>query len=178
MADSVFACNHLRVDVGLKTVDIRDFFAERGGDLFVVLPGVLRPSHHGFRDGYPRVVVAEDSSVFLVAGRVAGNLTQLDPVLGVSRVEQDGAVGGVEAFPNGVKSLHRTSVLEPDSAHHAVALRLNPDLPLFVRGRSDRVTVIVVGAAEPFAVPAVVLRCLNNFLDIGFGPRRLVLVPH
>ncbi len=53
-------------------------------------------AHLRLGDGDPRVVVAENAAVLLIAGRVAGHLAELLVVLGVGRLENHDAVLGVQ----------------------------------------------------------------------------------
>src|SRR3990170_8168602 len=44
--------------------------------------------------------------------------------------------------------------MQPHTGHHAHTLRLDEDLPFLAFTRADRCASIVVGPAEPFAIPA------------------------
>ena len=94
VAGRLLAGDHLGVDVGLEPVDLGDVLAVGRSDPLVVLEGALAATDHRLGDDDPRVVVAEDPAVLLVARRVGGDLAQLDPVAGVGRVLQDQAVRG------------------------------------------------------------------------------------
>ena len=157
-------------------MDLGDLLAVRGRDLLLVLPRVLAAANHGLRDDDPRVVVAEDARVLLVARRIGRDLAKLDLVLGERGVQQHDAVRRVEALAHGIERQDRLAVVEANSAHDAVTLRLDPDLRLVVLVGADDVPVEVVGAAEPRAIPAVVKNRLLHLVDGRLRTRGLRLV--
>ena len=146
--------DHLGVDVGLAAVDLRDPLAGRRVDPQVVVQGAVAVAGHRLGDHHPRVGVAEDAGVLFVALRVRGDLAQLEVVVRVGGVVQDDAVGRGQPLADGRERPGRLAVVEPDAGHDADALRLDEDLAFLASRRADRLAEVVVGAPEPFAVPA------------------------
>ena len=62
----------------------------------------------------------------------------------------------------GSKSLFGEAVVLADSGHGAHALRLNEDLSFLARIRSDLIPVGIIGADEPFAIPACRLHAFDH----------------
>ena len=151
----VLAGDHLGVDVRLAAVHVADLLARRRVDAQVVVEGPVAVADHGLGDHDPRVVVAEDAGVLLVAGRVGGDLAQLQVVARVGRLLQHDAVRRGQALGDRLQRRGGLAVVEADAGHDAHALRLDEDLALVVLRRADRLAEVVVGAQEPLAVPAV-----------------------
>ena len=128
----VAARDHLRVDVGLAAVDLADLLARRRVDAQVVVERARPLADDRRRDDHPRVGVAEDAGVLLVAGRVRRDLAELDVVPLVGGLQQHDAVRGGELLGDRVERRRRSAVLDADAGHHADALRLDEDLPLVV----------------------------------------------
>ncbi len=110
----------------------------------------------------PRVVVAEDAAVFLVARWVARDLAQLLVVLGVSGLENHDAVLGIQQALNACQRTLGQTVLKTHTRQWRKALRLNVDATLLTLGRTHLVACRVVGAHKPLAVPAVSLHSGNH----------------
>ena len=165
--------HHLAVDVRFHlahvglVLDIRRAVALVYGECLVVIAG------DGVGDGDPRVVVAEDAAVFLVSARIGGDFAQFDAVGGVGGCEDGGAPIAGQAFLDGLQRLLRLAVIEADAGHHAHALRFDVDLAFGVLMRADLARVGVVGAHEPFAVPAGGFDGLGNLADFGAHAGRL-----
>ena len=109
---------------------------------------------HRLGAGDPRVVVAEDTGVLLIAGGVAGDLTQLQMIPGVGRVQQDDAVLGVQIPLHARQRLRGLTGGGADARHDAHTLGLDEYLALFTYPAPDGRAKGVVGAAEPLTVPA------------------------
>ena len=83
----VFARDHLRENVGLAAMQIADAFAGGGIDAGVIIEGAVAIAGHRFSDDDPGVVVTENTGVFLVAGRVGGNLAHFNVIFGEDGIE-------------------------------------------------------------------------------------------
>ena len=122
----------------------------------VVVERRVAAADHRLGDHHPRVGVAEDAGVLLVAGRVGRDLAELHVVPAVRRA---GAARCRASVASRSRTLSSARVAMPFStpipAMHADALRLDEDLALLVLAGADHVAEVVVGAAEPVAVPAV-----------------------
>ncbi len=84
------------------------------------------------------------------------------------RLLQDDAVRGCQALFHRIQAPGgRCPIAQPHARHDADALRLDEDLPFCAFLRADRVAKIIIGAAEPVAIPAVLpdrcLPCLRRF---------------
>ena len=67
-------------------MDLADLLHIRRTRLLIDLKCSVAASDDGLRDGNPRVVVAEDAGIFLVPGRIGGDLTQFNMILCVGRL--------------------------------------------------------------------------------------------
>src|ERR1017187_2366203 len=65
------------------------------------------------------------------------------------------------------------AVLDADAAHHADALGLDEYPAFLVLARADNVAEIIVGAAEPRAVPGVLDDHASHLLRLGAIGRRI-----
>ena len=151
----VLAGNHLAVHIRLHFVQVAFVLAVGGGDAAVQVEGAVAVAHHGFSGDNPGIVVAEDAGVLLVSRRVGGNFAQLQVILLVGGLQKHDAVLGFQIFVDGFKGLFRLAVLHADAGHHAIALAFDEDLAVVALPGADLVTEGVVGADEPFPVPAV-----------------------
>ena len=147
--------DHLGVDVRLAAVHVRDRLAGRRVDPQVVVEGALAVARDRLADHQPRVRVAEDPGVLLVAGRVRGDLAQLEVVGRVGRLLEHDPVGRRQPLPDGRDRGPRASVLEADARHRHHPLGLDEDLALVVDGRADGLPDVVVRPPVPGPVPAV-----------------------
>lgn len=93
---SVFSGDHLRVDVRLGAVDLADVLNVSRADLAVQIKCAVSVADNGFSDGDPWVVVAEDTSILFVSRRIGGNLTKIQVISGVSRLQKNNAVLGFQ----------------------------------------------------------------------------------
>ena len=73
---------HLGVDVGLGPVDLTDVFDVGRAGLFVDFKGPVAVADDGLGDGDPGVVVAEDTGIFLVSGRIGGDFAKVQVIGG------------------------------------------------------------------------------------------------
>ncbi len=107
--------------------------------------------------------MAEDAGVLFVSGRVRGDLTKLDVILGVRGVDQDDAVLGIQPLLDGIEGLNGLARILTDTGHHAVALGLDEDLALITLVAAHLVAEEVVGAQEPLAVPPMFEHGFRHF---------------
>ena len=80
--------DHLGVDIRLAAMDLGDRLASRRVDPQVVVERAVAVAGDRLADHQPRVRVAEDPGVLLVAGRVGRDLAELDVVPRVGRLEE------------------------------------------------------------------------------------------
>ena len=151
----VTACNHLAVSVRLCTMDVHLVLEEGRCDLLVQIVCAIAVSHLCLGDGNPRIVVAEDTCIFLVSRRIGGNLTEVEMILLICRLQDHDTVLGLELSLDTVKSFLSFSGLLADACHDAEALRLDEDLSVFALVGADLLGKCVICAQEPLAVPAV-----------------------
>ena len=147
--------DHLRVDVRLAAVDVRDRLARRGVDPQVVVERAVAVAGDRLGDHQPRVRVAEDAGVLLVARRVRRDLAELEVVRRVGRLQEHDPVRRRQPLADRRERGPRPPVLEPDAGHRHHPLGLDEDLALVVRGGPDRSPDAVVRPPVPGAVPAV-----------------------
>ena len=77
-------------------MDLADVLNVSRADLAVQIKCAVSVADNGFSDGDPWVVVAEDTSILFVSRRVGGNLTKIQVILGVSRLQKNNAVLGFQ----------------------------------------------------------------------------------
>src|ERR1039457_2287136 len=155
MGGRVAPGDHLRVDTRLAAVHVADWLARRRVDARIVIVRAVAIAGHGLGDDHPRVVVTENSRVFLVARRVGRNLAEVQVVARVRRLLQHDAMRRGQVLAHGFERAARQPVFDADARQNAETLRLDEDLSLGALLRSDLVAEVVVRAQEPLAVPAV-----------------------
>ena len=154
----VRACDHLRVDVRLAAVRLDPLLARRRADRQVRRERALGLAEHAPGEGDPRVRVAEDAGVLLVAGRVARDLAELRVVAAVRGLLEDDAVRRREPLVHAVERAAGATVVRAGTAEDAPGLALDEDLPLLARVRADRPALGVERAHVPLAVPRLAPR--------------------
>jgi hypothetical protein len=122
---------------------------------------------HRFGDNHPRIVVAENAGVLLIARRVRRDLAQLQVVARVRRLLQDDAVRRGQALAHRIERLPRQAVLIPMPARMQKPCGSMKIFPSAHSLGPDLFAEIVVSAQEPFAVPAV--RAHRLFHARAFG---------
>ena len=172
----ITACHHLAVDIWLGVVDLADVLNVCRTGLFVDLKRAVAVADYSFGTADPRVVVAEDTGVLLVARGIAGNLAQLKVILGVSGLQQHNAVLGVELVFHALQGGYGFAGVYADACHDAHTLRLDEDLAFLAFLTADHMAKGVVGAAEPAAVPAGSQHGLFHLCSLGAHGGGLVRV--
>ena len=74
---------HLGVYIRFGAVNLADVLHISGTGFLVNFKGTLTASDNGLSDGYPGIVVTEDTGVFLVSWRIGGNFTEFKVISGV-----------------------------------------------------------------------------------------------
>ena len=136
-------------------MNLTDILNISGTGLFVYLKGSVASADNGFCYGNPGIVVAEDSGVLLVFGRIRGNLTKLQMILCVSGLQNHDTVLGIQSLFDRIQSALGKPFLNSDTCQHAEALGLNVNLTFAAFLGTNLVTVCIVSPEEPVAVPAV-----------------------
>ena len=77
-------------------MDLADVLNVSRADLAVQVKCAVSVADNGLSDGDPWVVVAEDTSILFVSRRIGGNLTKIQVILGVSRLQKNNAVLGFQ----------------------------------------------------------------------------------
>ena len=137
-------------------MDFADVLNIGGRGAAVNLKGAIAVAEFRFRADDPGVVVAEDAGVFLVSGRIAADFAQLQMIAGIGRLQEHDAVFRIEPLFHALQRKRCFAGLFADAGHHAHTLRLNVNLPFLTVFAAHHVSKSVIGAAEPFAVPACV----------------------
>ena len=129
-------------------------------------------------DDDPRVVVAEDACVLLVALGVGAYLAHLHVIGGVGRVVEHDAVFAFQSFLGGVESLGYETLFESDARHCAPSLALDEYLALLVLVGAYLVAEEVVGAQIPLSVPSVLLDGFYHLVYVFLGAVGLVVLAY
>ncbi len=96
-------------------------------------------------------------------------LAKLDVIGRVSRPVKNHAVLAVQQSCSAVKSLLGQALLRTDTRHSTPSLALDEDLAFSVFVGADLVTIIIVRAQVPLAVPAKLLDGLTHGIDMLLG---------
>ncbi|MNP50098.1 hypothetical protein D3C76_1443370 [compost metagenome] len=150
-------------------MDLTDLFQIGGGNLPVNLEGSVTTAQDSLSDHNPRVVVAEDARILLVARRVRGDLSQVQIIGGVGRILQHNAVRGFQTLLDGFQRLQGGAVLRADAGHDAHALGLDENLALGIFLASHFFAKMIIRPQEPVSVKAVFHGGFAHFLYGGFG---------
>ena len=116
-------------------------------------------AHQAPRQLDPRVVVAEDSGVFLDSRRITRDLAQFQVIGRVGRLLKHDPVFGLEAPVDAFQRLQGPAVPGTGAAQDAPPLALDEYLSFQAFPRSDRFSGRVVRAPVPLAVPRGLLDC-------------------
>ena len=81
---------------------------------------------------------------------------------------------GFQPFLDGFERPLRLAVIHAHAAHDAVSLGLDEDLAVLALPGADLVAECVVGADEPFTIPAGVQDGFPHLVDVLLGLVRLV----
>ena len=146
--------DHLAIDIGLGTVQCGVVQIGRTGAA-VNIEGPSAVSQHDLGQNNPRIVVTEDTAVFLVSRRIGADFAKLGMIPGIGRGEQSHAMRCEQTVAHGVQRALGITLLDSYARHDQEALRFDIDLPLFTFPASHLAAVRVIGAQEPLAVPAV-----------------------
>ena len=137
--------------------------------LSVVFPSVIAAPGHSLADYNPRVVVAEDAGILLVASRIRRDFTHFYVIGCEGGVVEHHAVFAVKVTLARVESLAYHAFLHADAGHGAEALRLDEYLAFFVFMGADLVAVEVIGTEIPLSIPSVLLYRLDHIIYAACG---------
>ena len=162
------ACDHLCVAIGFCLVDFGLFFQIGRADPAVDVKSLIAPAQRSFCTHDPGIIVTEYAAVFLEAGRIGGDFTQLQMIFRIAGVQQLHTIltqqvfsGGIHGFQAVFRSAH--------TRQGAEALGFNKDLAFFAFGGTDLVAIGIIGPEEPLAIlpVMVVYLCLSKFIIKG-----------
>ena len=174
-AGGVLAGHHLAAYVRFYFMQGTVLFGVRRAYLAEILPGTVAPAQYGFSDDDPRVVVAEDTRILLVAGGIGGDFSILHNIAGEGRIVEYNTVLAVQAFLYGVQCFFYHAFFQSDACHGAPALRFDEDLSFFVLFGTHLVAEVIVGAQVPVSVPAMFLYGFHHIVYIGLRSVRFVV---
>ncbi len=170
----IAAGKHLRIDIRFDLVPTLILYPCRSY-FSVMFPGILGAASQSFGYYHPRIIVAEDSRILLVAGRIRGNLAHLLMPHCESRPVQHHAVGGIKPTLARVERFIDHSGLASYTCHGTPALTFDKDLALVALRRTDFVSGKIVGAQEPFSIPAIGHYGMFHIGDKLFNPFRFIV---
>ena len=127
-------------------------------------PGIVASAGYSLSDDDPRIVVAEDTGVLLVAFRIRRNLTHFYMIGGVSWVVQHQSVLAFQSFLTAVQCFIAESFFQTDTSHRTPALALDEDFAFLVLITTNLVAEEIVSAEEPFTVPSMLLHSLAHLI--------------
>ena len=147
-----------------------------GTDFSIVLPCTVTASENGLTDNHPGIIVGEDSGIFLVACGIGRDFAILHHIFSECGVVEDNAMLAVKIFLDRIERFFDKALFKTDSGHRTPALRLDENLSLFVLMRTNLASEEIVGAEEPFAVPAVGLHSLYHLIDMALRTVGLLII--
>ena len=153
----------------LEIAKVTDIFQISGTGFTIYLKCAIASANDGFCDGNPGIIVAEDSGIFLVPGRVGADLSKLQVISGIGRLQEHDAVFGIQMFLDRVQGFLRKPFLYANACEDAEALGFDKDLTFFTFPGADLVAVGIVGPEEPFPVPAGIQDCLIDCCNLLTG---------
>ena len=114
--------------------------------------------------------MAEDACVFLVSGRIGGNLPKLHMVSCVGGLKDHDAVLGVQSFFYGVQGFSGKALFYADACEGTEALRLNVNLAFPAFCGTDFLTVRIISPEKPFSIPAALQDGVVHDFDLAAHP--------
>ena len=166
MFRSVFSCDHLRVNIRFRTVDLTDILNIGGTGPAVDLECPVSPADPCLSNGYPGIVVTENAGVFFVSRGIGRNLSQIYIIFCVSRLLKDNPIFSVQPFLHRIQSFFSMSFFNTDISQDTEALRFDIYFPFFTFIRSYLFSEGVVCPDKPFSVPACVQYGLVHFFPL------------
>ena len=109
----VAAGDHLREDVRLAAVRLDPVLLRRRADREIGVERAVALAEQAPAERDPRIRVAEDPGVLLVAGRVARDLAELEAVARVRRLVEENAVGRGETLVHALERAPRATFSAP-----------------------------------------------------------------
>ena len=125
-------------------MDLADVLNVSRADLAVQIKCAVSVADNGLSDGDPWVVVAEDTSILFVSRRIGGNLTKIQVILGVSRLQKNNAIFGFQNIFDRSQCFFSQSLFDADFSKNTEALRLDIDLAFLTFLRADLFTCSVI----------------------------------
>ena len=137
--------DHLRVHIWLCAVDITDVFKVSRAGLAVDLKCSVTTSDSRFCNRSPWIVVTEDTCIFFISRWVGGNFSQIQIILGISRLQDHDTVFGIQTLFNRIQSFFRLAVIYTDISKYTESLWFDVNLAFFVFFGSDFFAKCIVG---------------------------------
>ena len=97
------------------------FYISRTG-LLIYLKGSVATSDDSLSDRDPRIVVAEDTCIFLISGWIGGDFTKFEVISCISRLQDHNTIFGIQSFFYRIQSLLCKTFFYTDSGQNAEAL--------------------------------------------------------
>ena len=144
-------------------MDVADLLDAGRTDLAVNFKCAVSSSDRCLCDRDPRIIMAEDSCIFLVSRRVRCDLTKFQMISGVRRLQKHDTIFRLEMFLYRIESFFCQTVFFADLCHHTESLRLNKNPALFAFRGTDFASLCIISTEEPLAVPAGIQNCLMHF---------------
>ncbi|CDD35366.1 uncharacterized protein BN600_01639 [Roseburia sp. CAG:309] len=101
--------------------------------------------------------MTENTGIFFVSRRIRRNLTKIQIIFGISWLQKDDPVFGIQFFFYGIQRFFCHAVFHTDTGKNTESLWLDIDLAFFAFFRTNLFACGIVSTDEPVAIPAVFL---------------------
>ena len=149
-------------------MDLADILNIGRTGFFVDFKSTASSADHGFSDGNPGIVMAENTCIFFITWRIGGDFPKVQVVSGISRLLYHDTVFGIQPFFYRIQCFFCKAFLYTDPCHYAESLRLNKDLAFFTFMGTYLLGCCVIGAKEPVTIPAGGKHCLVHGINCIF----------
>ena len=110
---------------------ITDLFNIGRADLTVNIKCKISSSEYSFCNRNPRIVMAEDSSIFFVSRRIRRNFTKFQMISGICRLEYHDTIFRFQMFMYGIQRFLSKAFFFSDFSHYAESLWFNINFTFF-----------------------------------------------
>ena len=107
--------NHLCIYVRFCSVNFTDFLCVSGTCLLIYFKCSVTASDYCLGNGNPRIVVAEDTCIFLVSGWIRADFTKLKMIFCISRLQNHDTIFRIQLFFYGIQCFLCKSFLHTDA---------------------------------------------------------------
>ena len=153
-------------------------FGVRRTNLAEVFPCLVATAQYCFANNHPRIVMAEDTGILFISGRIRRDFTILYLIFCKGRIVQYDTMFAIQTLFHRVERLFYHTLFQSNTGHGTPSLTFDKDLSLFVLFRTHFVSKIVVCTEVPIAIPAMLLHGFYHSIDISCSTFGLIKFAH